>query len=143
MFSKREKTEICEMTQKITIIRHRRVPSSNVNAELQFIGNSLGLFSLRDKNSSCFRIFIVLLRRSKKNQSLSSDDIAEQLQLSRGTVVHHLNMLMNSGIVLREGGAYILREPNLEKLIREIKHDIENTLGQLMEVAKDVDEKLG
>jgi len=63
----------------------------NVNEELRWLGNSLGLFGLRDRDSSCFRIFITLLRQTKRNEVVSSDKIAERLSLSRGTVVHHLN----------------------------------------------------
>ncbi len=130
------------MISKITIIRTRRETANNVNAELQYIGNSLGLFSLRDKNSSAFRIFIILLKRSKIPRHISSDEIAERLGLTRGTVVHHLNMLMNAGLVIREHNSYILRENNLERLIEEIKRDIDNTFNNLIKIAREVDQKL-
>ncbi|MBT4604643.1 ArsR family transcriptional regulator [archaeon] len=127
------------MSSRITIIRVRRDNSANVNDMLQWIGNSLGLFSLRDKNKSCFRIFIVLLKRAKRGEVVSSDDIALLLGLSRGTVVHHLNSLMDSGIVLREQGGYILRATTLEGVVEYIKRDIEATMDHLSEMAKEVD----
>ncbi len=131
------------MSQKITIIKIRKTSPGNVNQELQWLGNSLGLFNLRDKDSSCFRIFITLVKRNKNNQTISSDEIAKRLNLTRGTVVHHLQKLMDSGIVVRERSGYILRENNLQKIIDDIKRDMEKTFSELMEVAKDVDEKLG
>ena len=97
------------MLHKITILRVRKTLPDNVNEELQYIGDSLGLFSLRDRNSSCFRIFIVLLKKAKFNTIITSDEIADSLGLTRGTVVHHLNMLRDSGLVIREKGGYILR----------------------------------
>ena len=78
--------------QKYTIIKVRKTNYSDVNSDLQWIGNSFGLFGNRDKDSSCFRIFIKLYRNARQSKYLSSDDIAEGLNLSRATVVHHLNL---------------------------------------------------
>ncbi len=131
------------MSTRITLIKIRRAPAENINQELQWVGSSLGLFNLRDKDSSCFRLFITLVKRSRNNQPISSDDIAEKLNLTRGTVVHHLNKLMEAGIVLREHNGYILRESNLEKLIQDLRRDLEIMLSELNAVAKNIDEKLG
>lgn len=108
--------------------------------DLQWLGNSLGLFGLRDKDKSCFRIFITLVK--KANSPLSSDEIAERLNLSRGTVVHHLIRLMDSGIVMREKEGYILREQSLLRLIEDVKRDTESVFAELQEVAKEIDERI-
>jgi len=115
----------------------------NVNEELRWLGNSLGLFGLRDRDSSCFRIFITLLRQTKRNEVVSSDKIAERLSLSRGTVVHHLNKLMNSGIVVREKRGYLLRENTLEGVIKDMKREMEAVFEELKGVAREIDEGLG
>jgi hypothetical protein len=44
--------------QKITIVNVRRPSERNINHELQWLGTSLGLFNLRDKDKSCFRLFL-------------------------------------------------------------------------------------
>ncbi len=106
------------------------------------MGNSLGLFNLRDRDSSCFRVFISLVKTARR-QPLSSDEIAERLHLSRGTVIHHLGRLMDSGIVVREQKGYLLRESSLRQLVRDIHQDVEKLFSELGEVAKDIDEKLG
>lgn len=131
------------MVHKVTILKIRRSPAENINQELQWLGNSLGLFSLRDRNSSCFRVFIILVRKAKRNEVISSDEIAERLHLTRGTVVHHLNNLMNAGLVVRERGGYILRERDLERVMVAIKREIDAAMQDLIEVAHDVDQKLG
>jgi biotin operon repressor len=128
---------------KIIIINTRKTNTTSINEELKWIGESLGLFNLRDKNSSCFRIFIVLLKKARRNESISSDEVALLLGLTRGTVVHHLNMLREAGLVLREQGGYILREPTLERLIREVQRDIDRTFSDMLAVAKEIDLKLG
>ncbi len=131
------------MAKRVTIIKVRRTEERDVNRDLQWLGNSLGLFNLRDKDSSCFRIFITLVRKSKQNKPLSSDQIADRLHLTRGTVVHHLTKLMNSGIVIREKEGYLLRERNLHRVIQDIRRDMESMFSELDEVAKDIDERLG
>jgi len=107
------------------------------------MGTSLGLFNLRDRNSSCFRIFITLIKKAKKNEAISSDYIAEKLTLSRGTVVHHLTKLMEAGIVVREREGYVLRESSLQSLVRDLRQDVETMLSELRDVAQKIDEQLG
>ena len=131
------------MSPKITIIRLRKADARDVNKELQWLGNSLGLFNLRDRDSSCFRVFITLVRTARQNKPLLSDEIAERLHLSRGTVVHHLTRLMDSGMVIRERKGYILRESNLQNLITDIRRDADNVFAELQKVAEEIDEMLG
>ncbi|MFH1396033.1 MAG: ArsR family transcriptional regulator [archaeon] len=131
------------MVHKVTILKIRRSHAENINQELQWLGNSLGLFSLRDRNSSCFRVFIILVRKAKRNEVISSDDIAERLNLTRGTVVHHLNTLMGAGLVIKEQSGYILRERDLERVIVAIKRELDASMQDLIDVARDVDQKLG
>jgi predicted transcriptional regulator len=131
------------MAKRITIIKVRRDSEKNINQDLQWMGNSLGLFNLRDKDSSCFRIFITLVRKSRNEQAISSDDIAERLNLARGTVVHHLTKLMNSGIVIKEKRGYLLRENSMEKLIKDIQRDTKALFDDIEEVAKEIDQRMG
>ncbi len=128
--------------QKITIISVRK-PARTLNNELQWFGNSLGLFNLRDKDKSCFRVFIELLKAAKHDKPLTSDEIAYKLGLSRGTVIHHINKLIESGIVIHQNNRYMLRVNNLEVLVDEIKKDAERTFDDLKRVAKEIDHLLG
>ena len=125
--------------RRITIIRTSKPLEKSINNELQWLGISLGLFNLRDKDKSCFRIFIELLKSAKKGILLSSDEIAEKLALSRGTVVHHLNKLMDSGLVIYTQRRYSLRVDKLENLIDELENDLKNSISELKKVAVDID----
>ena len=129
--------------QRITIINIRKPAEHNVNQELQWFGSSLGLFNLRDKDKSTFRIFIELLKSAKAKQTLTSDELAAKLSLSRGTIIHHINKLMESGIVVHEGNRYTLRVENLRTLIEEVEKDIKRACEDLKEVAKEIDARLG
>ncbi len=74
---------------------------------------------------------------------MSSDLIADRLDLTRGTVVHHLKKLMESGIVVREKEGYLLREANLSSVIKDIKRDFDAVISEMEDVAKEIDEKIG
>lgn len=127
--------------RKLTIIKAPS-PGLDVNEQLQWLGGSLGLFNPRDKDKSCFRIFIVLLKTTKR-QELSSDDIAARTGLTRGTVVHHLNKLMSAGLVESYKSRYLLRVDSLEELMDKIDQDIKRTVGDLKDIAAEIDRKLG
>ncbi len=126
---------------RFTIIASRRPEASNLNEELQWLGGSLGLFSLRDKDKSCFRIFITLLKEVRK-EGLSSDEIAQETGLTRGTVVHHLNKLMHAHLVSHDENQYVLVVRNLEALIDSVQRDVGQTLAELKEVARKIDQQL-
>lgn len=125
---------------KITIVRTNTPVEYNINELLQWFGGSLGLFNLRDKDRSCFRIFISLLRNLKSEEpGLSSDELAELTDLSRGTVVHHLNKLIESGIVLVQRNKYLLKVNNLEELVDVVRTDVNKTFDSLKDVGKKLD----
>jgi len=127
---------------KITIVRINTPDDLSPNQDLQWIGTSLGLFSLRDKDRSCYRIFIELIKSTKRRISLSSDEIAFNCRLSRGTVVHHLNTLMDAGIVVHKRGGYMLRAESMKELIEKLKNDVQKYFDGLIPVAKRIDEVL-
>ena len=129
--------------QRITIINIRRPKEENINQKLQFFGTSLGLFNLRDRDKSCFRVFIELLKSAKMKQPVSSDELAFRLDLTRGTVIHHINKLIEAGIVVTEGRKYVLRVDNLKELIEELEQDVTRTCDNLKKVAEEIDERLG
>ena len=127
---------------RITIIRTRKPEKDSINEELQFLGNSLGLFSERDKDKSCFRIFIILVKALKVGQALTSDEIADRTNLTRGTVIHHLNRLMETGIVTSQRNYYMLAVENTEELVELVKQNLSKTCDNLKHIARNIDKKL-
>jgi predicted transcriptional regulator len=128
---------------KITVISSAKPSKSDINQQLQWFGSSLGLFGSRDKDKSCFRIFIALLQALQKDELLSSDEIAESTGLSRGTVVHHLNKLISQGIVNNRRSKYSLRTESLEDIVDYLKRDADEAWDHIKRVARDIDNKLG
>jgi len=128
---------------RITIMNIRKPVQKNVNQELQWLGSSLGLFNLRDKDKSCFRVFIELVKTAKEGIPLSSDELAYRLGLSRGTVIHHIHKLLDSGIVVQANKGYILRVDSLRELIDEVEKDLRRTCDDLRDMAEEIDKSLG
>ena len=131
------------VSKRITIISMRKPAEKNINQELQWLGSSLGLFNLRDKDKSCFRLFVELVKCSKQRQPVSSDELAHRLGLSRGTIIHHMNRLIESGLVVPQQNRYLLRVNTLKDLIDEVEKDLHRTLEDLRKTAKELDEALG
>jgi len=128
--------------QRITIIRMSRPMPKNVNDELKWLGHSLGLFSERDKDSSLYRLFVELIKSARAGQLRTSDELAARLGLSRGTVIHHLNKLLETGLVVSDRNRYALRVGNLEVLIDELRKDVRRTMDDLKEIARQIDYEL-
>ena len=129
--------------QRITVVRTRKPKFDSINEKLQWFAGSLGLFNLRDKDRSCFRIFIELVKMGRQQEVISSDDLAHRLGLTRGTVVHHLNKLIEAGIIVNARNRYELRVGSLHALVDMIEEDFKKTCAELRIVAEDIDEQLG
>ena len=127
---------------RVTIINVEAPDSADLNTELQWLGATLGLFGQRDKNSSCFRIFITLIRAAQHENTLSSDEIAHNCKLSRGTVIHHLNRLRDTGLVHSVEQGYQLRAPTIAQSIDQLEDELNDMIALMRAVAKDVDKKL-
>src|SRR3989338_1774211 len=131
--------------QRITIIRMQRPTSHTLNEDLKFcIWICLYLlFGIRDRDKSKYRIFVELLKSSRQGKALTSDELAVKLGLSRGTVVHHLNSLMETGIVMNQKNQYAIRVDNLKVLVDELQRDLVRAFDDLREVAQTIDKELG
>lgn len=128
--------------RKITFVHIRKPDQPELNQDIQWLGSALGLFGVRDKNSSCFRVFVELLKAAKVKKGLTSDQIAYLTDLSRGTVVHHLHRLIDAGIVGEMHHTYYLQRGKLVDIVREIQRQTNDFFQDLVNVADDVDKEL-
>ena len=115
----------------------------NLQSDLEWIARSLGLVEMRDRRKSAMRIFRTLVKIASEEKSLGSNQVSNQVRLSRGTVVSHLNRMMASGLVIRQDGKYELRMRSVEKTVDEVEKDICRVLQNVKEIARDVDYRLG
>jgi len=129
--------------RKVTLIKTRKPQKKDLNTDLQWFSESLGLFSQRDRERSCFRIFVELVKSARKKLLLSSDDLAERTNLTRGTIIHHISHLIESGLVSQYENKYMLRVENLETLTEELERDLHRVFEDLKSMAIELDEQLG
>jgi len=127
---------------EIKLVKIRQMPKHNIHEELIWFANSLGLVNKRDKDKSCYRLFIELVKAAKNKELLSSDDLAARLNLTRATVIHHLKNLNRMGIVKHIDGRYILTSDSLIELMRDIDNNYRRTMKQIYAIAKAIDDEL-
>lgn len=130
------------MASTITLYKLRKPEKPDMNKELQWFSQSLGLFSKRDKEKSCFRIFIALIEARKSHRMLSSDEIADKSSLTRATIIHHLKNLEQHGLVKAEQNRYALSCNSFSALIKQLEKESQELLTDLEEAAEELDKRL-
>lgn len=119
------------------------ISKSDINEGLYWISQSLGLFNERDKEKSCHRIFIQLIKEKKNNKNLSTQEIANKSNLSRATVLHHIEKLMSSNIVREADHRFELIDPNLSSIILRLKKEMNEYLEEMEKLSRKLDKDLG
>jgi DNA-binding MarR family transcriptional regulator len=132
------------MPQKILIRKIRSPAPGSLDEDIDYLCKSLGYYSKRDRQYTAGKIFRLLVKEAcEPDNCLSSDEIAEKLNLTRGAIVHHLNSFISAGIVVKEHNRYRLRSVSLQKSMEEIRADIDRIMEQMIKIAVEIDEKLG
>jgi predicted transcriptional regulator len=129
--------------RRVTIVKVDKPSKITINEEIQWFSTSLGLFGERDKEKSKFRIFLELLKAAKTNKGLSTDQISDKTNLTRATVMHHLDILMEQGLVINKDAKYYLRLKNLEELTKALHQDVQDIFIELNKIAESIDKELG
>ena len=119
------------------------IPESNTNEQLHWISQALGLFNERDKEKSCHRIFVELIKAKKDNKQVNSQDLADRSHLSRATVLHHLDKLIESNIVMEKDHEFELIDSNLNAIILRLKKEMNDFMVEMEKMSKKLDEELG
>ncbi|MCW4052304.1 MAG: MarR family transcriptional regulator [Candidatus Bathyarchaeota archaeon] len=132
-----------ETLAEYRIFTVRKLPTINVEKDLEWMCRSLSFMEPRDKERTAYNIFRVIVETARANKGLSSDELAEKLALSRGTMVHHLNKMIKSGLVIRHESQYKLRGRSLKSTIEEVQRDVNRIFNDLQSVAETIDDTLG
>ena len=98
-----------------------------------------------DETIPAVRLFRVIVTESASsgNKGVTINRLSERLEISRTAVVHHLNRMESSGLVIRKGREYRLRRYGLERTIGEVRGDIEKMFDEFETIAKELDEEFG
>ena len=129
--------------KELNLIKNKKPTGNDPNRDIIWLCESLGLITKRDKERNCFKVFSEIVKVNKEKKYLTSEEISKTLKLSRSNVVHYLNKLIDSGLIIKIGSRYELRENNLILLINEIEKDVRLIFEDLKRVALEVDKGLG
>ncbi len=121
----------------------RKLPTVDVDKDFEWVCRSFGFLESRDKMKTAYHVFRCILESSIQTNGITSDELAEKLQLSRGTIIHHLKKLTKSGLVIYHEGKYKLRGTSLKNTIKEIQRDVNRIFEDLENVSTTIDELLG
>lgn len=134
------------MESKRKILLHDLHPPAKADKadDIEWLCRSLGLFTKKDADKSAYRVFKILIKSSVKGKPKTSTEIANELNLARGTVLFHMKKFSNSGLVSRAPGRkYVLRESCLEDTIEDMMRDSERIFERVRRVAAEIDKELG
>ena len=129
--------------RELNLVKIKKPTGNDPNRHIIWLCESLGLITKRDKNMNCFKVFSEIVKANKEKKYLTSNDINRIVKISRSNVVHYLNKLINSGLIMKVGNKYELRENNLILLISEIEKDAALIFEDLKKIALEVDRGLG
>ncbi|MCW4046995.1 MAG: helix-turn-helix domain-containing protein [Candidatus Bathyarchaeota archaeon] len=132
-----------ESLAEYVLLSVRKPSTVEYETDLEWICRTFGFLESRDKQKTAYFILKNLIEAAAHNDGLTSDELAEKLSLTRGTMVHHLNKMMKSGLVIFHEGKYKLRERSLKNTVEEIQRDIERLFENIIGVAESVDKTLG
>lgn len=115
----------------------------DLEEDITWFCDSLGLSSGRDTESVSNRIMSDILKKVSEQENISSDRIAEDLDVKKGLVNHHLRNLIDSGIIRREKKQILIRGGSLKAAVHEIRRETLNTLEDIEKIAREIDNELG
>jgi DNA-binding transcriptional ArsR family regulator len=127
---------------RFLIIDVRRPPTKKLNEDINWVARSFGFLETRDSAQTAAKIFKTLLNLSREGNGLTSDEIAEKVGVTRGAIIHHLNKMMSSGLIILQSGQYKLRGRSLRRTVKEVRQDLIRVLEKIEEIAGCIDDEL-
>ena len=128
---------------KIVVKKVEKPFSDDPFDELEWICQSLGFFEPIDRDKTAAAVLKQLINSGGLERPLTSTQIAERVEMSRGAVINHLNNLSRAGLVVRSGRDYSIRSRSIYRTIEEIEEDIDRIFQKMKRVAMELDGEMG
>ena len=131
------------MTVQILLRGLEKPLEKDLQTDIEWICRSFGFYENIDKEKTAASIFKELLNAMKKDVMLTSTELGESSDITRGAALNHLNRMLNSGLVRRKGNKYALRCSSLYRTINEIHRDVDRIFEDIEDIATEIDERMG
>ncbi len=127
---------------KIVIKRVERPYSDALDEEFNWLCQTLGFFEPIDKDKTASNVFREIVKDTEKGRAVSSSELSGRLEMSRGSIINHLNNLLRSGLIVREGRLYRARGRSVFRTVEEIEEDILRVFERMKKISREIDEGL-
>ncbi len=125
------------MDRSYTIKNMKYPAGGDIDRDIEWLCVALGLSGKRDKNRVAVSIFKHVIRKG----TVSEDELARILKVSRTTIAHHMEKMIMSGLVRKERGIYSLSGNSLEEMLEDMKADIISAIERIKRIAREIDRK--
>ncbi len=131
------------MVQQI-ILRYLEKPHvKSLVDDLLWLCDSFGFSSGRDTENTSTKIVFCLLDKLSNDEIVTSEVLAEDLEMKISRVNHHLRNLNDSGLVYRKKRLIYLRGGSLKAAVKEMRKDSERIFDELEIAAEEIDSRIG
>jgi predicted transcriptional regulator len=130
------------MPQQIILNNMNKPTEGNLYGDITWVGESFGLNFGRDTGSIAMQLFKEILT-NKQRPIISSNLLAEELNVAIGVVNYHLRNLIDSGLFCREKRLIVLRGGSLKAAVQETRKDTNRIFDKIELIAGEIDEALG
>jgi hypothetical protein len=132
------------MPQQIILINLEKPREKKLEEDIRWFCNSFGLSSGRDTENIATQVVHDLLQQlSEREGRISSDTIAENLDVNLSRVNHHIRNLISAGLIYRQKRALYIRGGSLKAAVQEMRKDSERIFQELEGIAEEIDEQMG
>ncbi len=80
-----------------------------------------------------------IISSSIQGRGITSKELNRKLSAPRTTVIYNLNRLIYSGMVVRKGRKYYLREVDMTRTLEGLQADMDREFGRMIEFAEKID----
>ena len=122
--------------ERIAIKQVGRPAKQDVDALVSWFCESL---DLSDRDSLEPRILKEIINNSMSGAGITSKELNRKLSAPRTTVIYNLNRLIYSGMVVRKGRKYYLREVDMTRTLEGLQADMDREFGRMIEFAEKID----
>ncbi|VVC01770.1 Uncharacterised protein [uncultured archaeon] len=110
----------------------------NPEKQIEWIFQCLGF---GDKDDTVAKeVFTELVKKSDKG--VRSVEISGRCHVTQGAVVYHLNTLVRSGVVVKQGRYYYLKRTRLDNTIEDMEAEMLRRFERMKRIARLIEEEM-